>query len=107
MAKHASLARKLHNRSTLSTQVAEHICREIRQKRLVAGELLGTEAELAKQFRVSRTVVREAIGHLRGLGVVSSRQGRGLSVANGDLIDILAKVFAPVMADHERWPDVC
>ncbi len=107
MVKHSSMARKLQNRSTLSTQVAEHICREIRQKRLVAGELLGTEAELAKQFGVSRTVVREAIGHLRGLGVVSSRQGRGLSVANGDIIDILAKVFAPVVADDQRWPELC
>jgi GntR family transcriptional repressor for pyruvate dehydrogenase complex len=107
MTKPRSLARKLNNRSTLSTQIADHICREIRQKRLATGELLGTEAALAKQFGVSRTVVREAIGHLRGLGVVSSRQGRGLSVANGDIIDTLAKVFAPVAADDERWPEVC
>ncbi len=93
MNKTRSTSRKSYNRDPLSVQIAERIREQIRRKQLSAGTFLGTEADLASQYGVSRTVIREAIGHLRGLGVVASRQGHGLSVANGDMIDVLAKAF--------------
>ncbi|HCO22620.1 MAG TPA: GntR family transcriptional regulator, partial [Gimesia maris] len=40
---------------TLSAEVADHLCERIRSKRLAPGDRLGTEAELANQFGVSRT----------------------------------------------------
>ena len=94
-------------RSTLSAKVAEAIYQRIRQQRLASGAILGTEAELAEQFGVSRTVVREAVGSLRGLGIVSSRQGRGLCVARGDVIDTMAKAFAPLVTDERNWTEIC
>ena len=94
-------------RTTLSSQVAELIYRRIRQQRLASGAIIGTEAELAEQFGVSRTVIREAVGSLRGLGIVTSRQGRGLSVARGDVIDAMAKAFAPVVSDERNWSEIC
>jgi len=94
-------------RNTLSAQVAEKIYQRIRQQRLASGAILGTEAELADQFGVSRTVVREAIGSLRGLGIVTSRQGRGLCVARGDVIDTMAKAFAPLVTDERNWVEIC
>ena len=48
----------LAQRQTLSAQVAEKIYQRIRQQRLASGAILGTEAELADQFGVSRTVAR-------------------------------------------------
>ncbi len=92
--------------NTLSSRLAEELCREIRRQRLSPGAPLGTEADLAVRFGVSRTVVREAIGNLRGLGVVTSRQGIGLSVGVGDPIDTLAKAFVPMAAGKENLAEL-
>lgn len=65
----------------LSDQVAEQLSGEIRQGRLAPGDKLPTEARLAEQFEVSRTVVREAVSRLKSLGLVDSRQGSGVFVS--------------------------
>ena len=64
----------------LSDQVAEQLAAEIKQGRLQPGDKLPTEARLVEQFRVSRTVVREAVSRLKSLGLVDSRQGSGVFV---------------------------
>ncbi len=65
----------------------ERIVSQIEQ-RIVAGELktgdqLPSENELAKQFTVSRTAVREAIKALREKRLVEVRPGRGTFITNG------------------------
>jgi len=45
------------------------------------GARLPTESELCRRFSVSRHTVREALRHLRDLGLVSPRQGSGTTVA--------------------------
>lgn len=47
----------------------------------VAGSRLPTETQLAEDYGVSRTVVREAIARLRSDGLVVTRQGLGAFVA--------------------------
>ena len=47
-----------------------------------AGSRLPTETQLADEFGVSRTVVREAIARLRSDGLVITRQGVGAFVAD-------------------------
>lgn len=47
-----------------------------------AGERLPTEQELIARYQVSRTVVREAMPSLRTEGLIFSRQGAGVSVAD-------------------------
>lgn len=98
---------QLSSRSGLSTEIANQLCLLIREKAKPAGAVLGTEAALAQQFGVSRTVIREAIGQLRGLGIVESRQGVGLCVAAGDAISAMAKVLAPISGDRESWARLC
>ncbi len=84
---------------TLSAEIADNLCERIRNDRLPPGARLGTEADLADQFGVSRTVVREAIGSLRGLGVVTGRQGLGLCVAEADKFSsVLRKALVPQVA---------
>ncbi len=56
---------------------------------VLAGELkpddrLPPERELAAEWNVSRSVVREAIGRLAALGLVKSRQGSGTRIASPD-----------------------
>ncbi len=94
-------------RRGLSEEVANQLCSRIRRERLAPDAVLGTEAELASQYGVSRTVIREAIGQLRGLGLVKSRQGRGLCVANTDVIDTMSKTLVPLLGDMTTWSDLC
>jgi GntR family transcriptional repressor for pyruvate dehydrogenase complex len=58
------------------------------EKRIEAGDLkvgdqLPSERELAEQFAVSRTAVREAVKALRQKGLVEIRPGRGTFITNG------------------------
>lgn len=58
-------------RQSLPEQVAIVILEALVDQRLNPGDTLPSAAELAKQFGVSRTVVREAIADLMGRGVIS------------------------------------
>ncbi|MGC3968507.1 MAG: FCD domain-containing protein [Pirellulales bacterium] len=51
---------------------------------LKADDRLPPERLLAEEWRVSRSVVREAIGRLAGLGLVHSRQGSGTRIVAAD-----------------------
>lgn len=66
--------------ANLSDQVAQALSSEIHAGRPAVGEKLPTEAALAEQFAVSRTVVREAVSRLKSLNLVESRQGSGVFV---------------------------
>jgi len=76
----APLFQSLIPGARLSDRVAEALEAEVRAGRMAAGERLPTEAALAEQFGVSRTVVREAVSRLKSLGLVDSRQGSGMFV---------------------------
>jgi GntR family transcriptional repressor for pyruvate dehydrogenase complex len=65
-----------------TAQVADWFARQIRAGRLPSGQKLPTERELIGQFGVSRTVIREAMASLRSEGLVVSRQGSGVFVAD-------------------------
>jgi len=70
-----------------SERLYERIVSQIEQRIVTAdlkvGDQLPTELELAKQFAVSRTAVREAIKALREKGLVEIRLGRGTFVTKG------------------------
>lgn len=70
------------SKQRLSDFVAQTLQDEI--LRLGASERLPTEAELAKRFEVSRTVVREATRLLVQRGLVAVSPGRGMTVATMD-----------------------
>jgi GntR family transcriptional repressor for pyruvate dehydrogenase complex len=80
-----------------TAQVADWFAREIRSGRLRSGEKLPTEQELIGQFKVSRTVIREAMASLRSEGLVLSRQGSGVFVA-----DHSASPTFRIMSDEVR-----
>lgn len=91
---------------TLSAELADLILRHIREEKLAPGSHLGTELQLAKKYGISRTVVREAIGALRGLGVVATRQGTGVFVAQPDMRPILSKIFSHSAAADKGWREL-
>ncbi|HEY2023537.1 FadR/GntR family transcriptional regulator [Paraburkholderia sp.] len=65
----------------LSDTVAQQLLKQIDKGTFARGGKLPTEAVLAGQFGVSRTVIREAVSRLKNEGVVEPRQGSGVFVA--------------------------
>jgi len=85
-----------------TVRIFEAICAKIRGQiasgELKPGDRLPTERELAEQFAVSRTAVREAMRSLELFGLVEMRKGRsggafildsGMSVVSRQLLDML------------------
>ncbi len=60
--------------------VAEQLRDAILDGRFRAGDKLPPERELAREFQVNRSSIREAIGHLERHGLVVVRQGDGATV---------------------------
>ncbi|WP_345634078.1 winged helix-turn-helix domain-containing protein [Rugosimonospora acidiphila] len=58
----------------------EDLCRLIRSGRLVPGDRLPSETALIAQTGLSRTTVRQAIGQLRSVGLVSTLAPKGTFV---------------------------
>ncbi len=56
-------------------QVADQLRNSIVTGQLIAGQRLPIEPELAKVFGVSRSTIREALGHLTSSGLVVTRRG--------------------------------
>jgi GntR family transcriptional repressor for pyruvate dehydrogenase complex len=67
----------LRQRETLTSQLVKALTDRIRAGELKPGDRLPTEQELNEEFKVSRTVVREAISSLKAAGLVSTQQGVG------------------------------
>jgi GntR family transcriptional repressor for pyruvate dehydrogenase complex len=64
---------------------AEQIKQYIVQQKLVPGDRLPTETQLAETFGISRLSVREATKALEFLGIVESKTGVGLTVGQIDM----------------------
>jgi len=65
---------------TLAHDLVDSLGDRIRDGRLAPGVKLPTEAAFMAEFRVSRTVVREAISKLQAAGLVETRHGIGTFV---------------------------
>ena len=66
----------------LSDQLAAVLAAQVSDGQLVPGDRLPTEQQLAQTHGVSRTVVREAVHQLKSQGLLRSRQGSGVYVAD-------------------------
>src|SRR4051795_7811293 len=69
-----------------SDAIVQHVRRAIFEGRVKAGDLLGSEQQLAAQFGVSRTTLRDALRSLEVGGMVEIRTGAkgGVRIARGD-----------------------
>jgi GntR family transcriptional repressor for pyruvate dehydrogenase complex len=74
---------KVIQASRLYEQIVQQIEGSILKGELIEGSQLPAERDLAKQFGVSRTAVREAIKALQEKGLVDAFPGRGTFVTNG------------------------
>lgn len=74
---------KVVQTSRLYEQIVQQIEESVTNGQLKEGDQLPAERELAQQFGVSRTAVREAVKTLREKGLVEAYPGRGTFITNG------------------------
>jgi GntR family transcriptional repressor for pyruvate dehydrogenase complex len=74
---------KIVQTSRLYEQIVLQIEESVQKGDLKVGDQLPAERELAEQFGVSRTAVREAVKALREKGIVEAFPGRGTFITNG------------------------
>jgi GntR family transcriptional repressor for pyruvate dehydrogenase complex len=92
---------KVVQTSRLYEQIVQQIEESITNGALKEGDQLPAERELAQQFGVSRTAVREAVKALREKGLVEAYPGRGTFITSGtahsirQTLDRMIKVGQP------------
>ncbi len=82
------------NFESLATKVSEQIRDQILADGLQPGDVFMTEAGIAEQYGVSRNIVRESVSRVRALGLLESRQGKGLIVSSCDPAELLSSTIA-------------
>jgi GntR family transcriptional regulator, transcriptional repressor for pyruvate dehydrogenase complex len=88
-------------RETLADRLAVRLSEQIERGELSPGDRLPTEARLAVEHGVSRSVVREAVHRIKSRGLLVSRQGSGVFVADASgrrALDFDPKVLESVQA---------
>src|SRR5690349_13971135 len=83
-------------------RIAREIEEMIRREAIPPGGRLPSEHTLARRFRVSRPMVREAIQALKALGVVESRPKIGLRVLPFDPTAHFDRIIPRIRTDEER-----
>ncbi|MGB8590298.1 MAG: FadR/GntR family transcriptional regulator [Candidatus Acidiferrales bacterium] len=92
---------KVVQTSRLYEQIVQQIEDSILKGALKEGDQLPAERELAQQFGVSRTAVREAVKALREKGLVEAFPGRGTFITDGTTqairqsLDLMIKIGQP------------
>ncbi len=84
-------------RVRLTDQIVEHLVSMVADGTFKPGEKLPPESDLMKQFGVGRSSVREAIGALSLIGLLSVSQGRGTRV-NASANEVISKSIGWVMS---------
>ncbi len=71
----------ISDNKALSEKIISQITDAVARGDLKPGDRLPTERDLASQFHVSRTVIRDAVKTLSGRGILNVRHGVGIFVA--------------------------
>jgi len=94
------------NHSSLADRLAKRIRTKLQSKPVREGDVFMTEAQVAIEFDVSRTIVREAVSRLRALGILEGRQGKGLVARRPDLIQLISESVPSLAGSEEDFRDL-
>lgn len=96
---------KAIEQESLADVVEQRLYQYLKKKQLDPGDELPNEEELAKQFSISRPVVREALSRLRMMGFINSRKRRGMVVGEPKIFETLSKLIDPEFMDADQQYD--
>lgn len=78
----------------------------LQEKKLVVGDGLPSEMEIAEALGVSRNILREALSRLRMLGIITTKKKIGMVLAHPDVLGSLEKVLQPQLVDASTLHDI-
>jgi len=84
-----------------TARLAEQIRSRIATQQFSDGDLFMTEAQLAKEYGVSRNIAREAVSQLRGLGILEGRKSKGLLVRRPNTVRLLSHSLTAIAQSEE------
>ncbi|MCP4405878.1 MAG: FadR family transcriptional regulator [bacterium] len=87
-------------RNNLVEMVFESLKENILNGTLEEDKRLPNQEVLARQFGVSRTVIREALNKLSSLGFIESHQGRGTFVRSPDAKSVMSPIFDAILTNE-------
>ncbi|MTH53392.1 FCD domain-containing protein [Bacillus mangrovi] len=82
-------------------EVAEAILDTIKKGEIKPGEKLNSVQQLAEDFHVGRSAIREALSALRAMGIIEMRQGEGTYVKEFDPHSISGSLFSSILMNRE------
>ncbi|MEC1377031.1 MULTISPECIES: FadR/GntR family transcriptional regulator [Heyndrickxia] len=82
-------------------QVADELVEMIREGNLKPGEKLDSVQQLAENFSVGRSAIREALTSLRAMGLIELRQGEGTYVKKFEPNDISYSIVQALLMNKE------
>jgi GntR family transcriptional regulator, transcriptional repressor for pyruvate dehydrogenase complex len=94
---------KIIRASRLYEQIVQQVEESIHKGALKPGDQLPPERELAEQFGVSRTAVREAVKTLREKGLVEAYPGRGTFITDGSSNTIKQSLHRMMRSGNEGF----
>jgi GntR family transcriptional repressor for pyruvate dehydrogenase complex len=99
---------QLHSvkRRRIPEDIVQQFHSMIRQGTLSHGDRLASERDLATQFKVSRSSVREAIRSLELQGLVISKRGSGTFISTENADSVLALMAASLNTGGEALRDI-
>ena len=92
--------------SSLVDKVEQKLVEILQQKKLIVGDSIPKELELAETLGVSRTVVREALLRLRMMGLIESKKKKGAVITSPDLFAIMGKSMNPHILDQDTLKEI-
>lgn len=105
MEKQASLHQPLLT-SSKTELVVERILEYLDREDVSTGHEIPKEIELAANLGVSRTIIREALSHLKLLGLIDSRKKRGMVFTEPKMVPTLAKILIPKLLEDKTRQEV-
>lgn len=97
---------EISNSKSLSEKVIDAILEKIQKGELKLGQKLKTEDELAKEFGVSRTSIREAIQKLKTIGVIDVKRGKGSYLCEEPSLESIRNVLPVILFSTSTTEDI-
>ncbi|OYW17275.1 MAG: hypothetical protein B7Z55_12845, partial [Planctomycetales bacterium 12-60-4] len=92
--------------ATQAHELAQRIRKRIQAEQLADGTFFMTEAQLAEEYGVSRTVTREAVSRLQALGILEGRKRKGLLVRHPDPLRLLSNSLPSLVGSQNDWREL-
>lgn len=86
-------------RGSLVEEIIDSVKQEIVAGRLVRGQRLPSELELAERFQVGRGAVREAMKTLQAIGVVTIERGNGTHIVDRPSDELLSPLIFALLLE--------